>query len=450
MWGIAALMVASEETDYERSALETRSGLRGATTNHLTIDYVSERMLKTRLSETGYQTMSSTAAAVSSNGSDVVKRVIIKYKANSKSAFQEKVKASIIAGSAALEYDFDQFDSVVLTIPQSILDILKQVALDMIESIEDDPIREAIFDSAQGNLDQYHRNLAQVTPYGVDMVQAPLMWAKGFTGTGVKVCIIDSGIDSLHPDFGSSKISGSANSKLPWNVDGCKHGTHVAGTIAAKNDAGGVVGVAYNANIYIVRVFSNSCSLTYSSTLAYAADQCRLNGANIISMSIAGSTSSSLESNTFSNLANTYDILSIAAAGNSGDSAYRYPASYSSVMSVAAVDSSGARASFSTYNNAVDISAPGVSVQSVLSGSTSQDNLLTNSGTSMATPHVSACAALLKSAVPSTTMKTIRRAMEVTALDKGSTGYDIYYGYGIVQVSKAYNCLTGVISCTLV
>jgi len=412
------------------------SDLRGAITNQVKIDDLSERLLKTQ--------------SASSNGSDVVKRVIIKYKTNSKSAFREKVKASITAGSAALEYDFDQFDSVVLTIPQSRLDILKQVALDMIASIEDDPIRESIYDSVQDTLDHHQRNLAQIKPYGVDMVQAPSMWEKGFTGTGVKVCIIDSGIDSLHPDFDSSKISGSANSKLPWNVDGCKHGTHVAGTIAAKNDAGGVVGVAYNANIYIVRVFSNSCSLTYSSTLAYAADQCRLNGANIISMSIAGSTSSSLESNTFSNLANTYDILSIAAAGNSGDSAYRYPASYSSVMSVAAVDSSGARASFSTYNNAVDISAPGVSVQSVLSGSTSQDNLLTNSGTSMATPHVSACAALLKSAVPSTTMKTIRRAMEVTALDKGSTGYDIYYGYGIVQVSKAYNCLTGVITCKLV
>jgi len=435
IWGITALMVASEEPDYERSILEKASGLRGAIKSQVKIDDISERLLKTQYA--------------SSNGSDVVKRVIIKYKTNSKSAFRAKVKASVTAGSAALEYDFDQFDSVVLTIPQARLDNLKQDALDMIESIEDDPIREPIFDSVQDTLDHHHRNLAQVAPYGVTMVQAPLMWEKGFTGTGVKVCIIDSGIDILHPDFDSSKISGSASSNLPWNVDGCKHGTHVAGTIAAKNDGGGVVGVAYNANIYIVRVFSNSCSLAYSSTLAYAADQCRLNGAKIISMSIAGATSSSLESNTFSNLANTYDILSIAAAGNSGNSDYRYPASYSSVMSVAAVDSSGARASFSTYNNAVDISAPGVSVQSVSSGSTGQDNLLTYSGTSMATPHVSACAALLKSAVPSATMKTIRKAMEVTALDKGTTGYDVYYGNGIVQVSKAYNCLTGVISCKL-
>jgi len=205
--------------------------------------------------------------------------------------------------------------------------------------------------------------MAQSTPYGIDMVQAPLVWPSA-TGANRKICIIDSGLYTAHEDH----QSGAAITGYPtgWNTDKCHHGTHVAGTIGAVNNSVGVVGVLPNGiNLHIVKVFGDDCAWSYSSTLADAANRCVSAGANVISMSLGGGTKSRTEETAFNNAWNN-GLINVAAAGNGGNSQNSYPASYANVISVAAVDSTKTVASFSQYNAGVDIAAPGVGVQSTV------------------------------------------------------------------------------------
>jgi serine protease len=184
------------------------------------------------------------------------------------------------------------------------------------------------------------------------------------TGAGRTVCVIDSGLFTEHQDLDGVNVLGGYPSN--WYTDTCGHGTHVAGTIAAANNALGVVGVTPGAvNLYIVKVFGDNCAWTYSSTLADAANRCNAAGADVISMSLGGAKSSRLEQTTFNNLY-TAGVLSIAAAGNEGTSAVSYPAGYSTVVSVAAIDQNKAWADFSQFNTDVELAAPGVGVLSTL------------------------------------------------------------------------------------
>lgn len=202
--------------------------------------------------------------------------------------------------------------------------------------------------------------MSQSTPWGITAVQATQL--SDIVGNRT-VCIIDSGYSANHEDLPSG-VTGY-NGNLPWDQDGFGHGTHVAGTIAAVNNSVGVVGVA-RPSLYIVRVFGNDGAWAYSSSLVDAAYRCRDGGANVISMSLGGSLSSNAENNAFTDLNNNFNILSIAAAGNDGNTRKSYPASYAAVMSVAAVDSALVVADFSQQNSAVEIAAPGVTVRSTV------------------------------------------------------------------------------------
>ncbi|MEO7931085.1 MAG: S8 family serine peptidase [Lysobacter sp.] len=211
-------------------------------------------------------------------------------------------------------------------------------------------------------LDAPRYPMGQVTPYGINTVQAPQTWAVGANGTGVKVCVIDSGINAAHEDFAGVAMSGYPSG---WNNDSCGHGTHVAGTIAAANNSDGVVGVSPGkVSLHVIKVFDGaSCGWSYASALTDGANRCEAAGAKVVSMSLGGGTSSRTEETAFAGL-NSRGILSIAAAGNDGNNRHSYPASYSSVMSVAATDSNNVVASFSQYTNQVEIAAPGVGVLS--------------------------------------------------------------------------------------
>ncbi len=205
----------------------------------------------------------------------------------------------------------------------------------------------------------------QVTPYGVAMVQAPQV--DDTPAATRKVCVIDSGYFA-HDDLQRSFVTATSNNGTgnPF-TDKCGHGTHVAGTIAALDNADGVVGVVGSGalGLHIVKVFGDNCSWAYSSDLIAAAEACRVAGSHVISMSLGGSFKSRFEEQKFNQL---YDagLLSIAAAGNAGNTTYSYPASYNSVVSVAAIDSSRQLASFSQRNNQVELSAPGVGVVSTV------------------------------------------------------------------------------------
>jgi subtilisin family serine protease len=216
-------------------------------------------------------------------------------------------------------------------------------------------------------VDAIRQPYAQTTPYGISHVQANDPVFANASGA-VKVCIIDSGLHTGHADIQGLPVTGQTGTA--WNQDGCGHGTHVAGTIAAVNNTSGVVGVAPNAvGLHIVRVFGNDCSWTYSSGLVAALDECKKAGAKVVSMSLGGTVKSVTEDSAFAN-AYSQGVLSIAAAGNGGNTQTSYPAGYASVVSVAATDSAKALGTFSQRNADVEIAAPGVAVLSSVPWST--------------------------------------------------------------------------------
>ena len=258
-----------------------------------------------------------------------------------------------------------------------------------------------------------------------------------------KVCILDTGYTLNHPDLINSGVTGSdgygSNDTGNWYEDGNGHGTHVAGTIAAVGGNNqGVVGVNRSGQLglHIVKVFNNSGNWAYGSDLIAAIQQCRDAGAHVTSMSLGGSGQSVAEKAAFDQ-SYAAGMLHIAAAGNSGNSSKSYPASYPNVVSVAAVDSSGNKASFSQFNDQVEIAAPGVGVNSTWR----DGGYRAISGTSMATPHVAGVAALVWSHYPQCSNQQIRNALNNSAQDRGTTGRDHQFGFGIVQAKAAFDYL---------
>jgi subtilisin family serine protease len=262
-------------------------------------------------------------------------------------------------------------------------------------------------------------------------------------GAGVKVAIIDTGIDCTHPELqrnGVSICDGGwdflNNDSDPSDDNG--HGTHVAGTIAAAKDTNGVVGVAPGVRLYALKVLGANGSGSFSAIVAalqWAADH----GIQVSNNSYGSSTNpGSTVENAFINAYNA-GVLNIAAAGNTGSctpttETINYPANFASVIAVAAVDSTYNRACFSSTGNGVELAAPGVSITSTVPGG----GYAAWNGTSMATPHVVGVAALVI-ANGVTGPDAIRARLQSTATDLGAAGRDPYFGFGLVNAAKAVN-----------
>lgn len=283
------------------------------------------------------------ASAMAAGGTET-ERVWVKFKPGTKA----QVESSLLARGGQIHHSFDGLNAVAVSLPAQALDGVRSNP--NVEYVEADVIR---------------RPMAQQQPYGIGMVQAPETWATGTTGDGMTVCVIDSGIHSSHEDFQGVNLAGGYPSD--WGSDTCGHGSHVAGSIAAKDNTSGVVGVNTGGiSLFIVKVFDGeTCGWSYSSDLVDAANRCANAGARVINMSLGGTFSSTTESNAFQSL---YDngVLSVAAAGNDGNTRHSYPASYDSVISVAAVDSTKTVAAFSQQTNQVELAAPGVGVLSTV------------------------------------------------------------------------------------
>ncbi|TMN43019.1 S8 family serine peptidase [Pseudoalteromonas sp. S2755] len=186
----------------------------------------------------------------------------------------------------------------------------------------------------------------QVTPYAVYQSQANQLTFDA--NAGMKVCVIDSGLDQSNPDFIWGNITGDNDSGTGnWYENGGPHGTHVAGTIGAADNNIGVIGMAPGVPMHIIKVF-NAEGWGYSSDLAHAANLCSQAGANIINMSLGGGGSNNTESNAFENFRNAGGLV-VAAAGNDGNNVRSYPAGYPSVMMIGANDADNQIADFSQY-----------------------------------------------------------------------------------------------------
>lgn len=256
-----------------------------------------------------------------------------------------------------------------------------------------------------------------------------------YTGAGINVAVIDSGIDYNHSDLdanyrgGYDFVNGDSD---PIDDEG--HGTHVAGTIAAEDNDSGVVGVAPEANLYSLKVLGADGSGDYSDVVA-ALQWCVDNGIQITNNSYGSSGDpGSLVQQAFDNTEGA-GILNVAAAGNSGNPPGRgdnviYPARYDSVIAVAASDSNDRRANFSSTGPDVELIAPGVNIRSTLPG----ESYGNYSGTSMASPHVAGAAAVVWQ-TGSGSNQSVRSQLQSSAEDLGLSAN--YQGYGLVRVDLA-------------
>jgi subtilisin family serine protease len=266
----------------------------------------------------------------------------------------------------------------------------------------------------------------QEIPWGISWVHAPEAWFLEL-GDGVRVAVLDTGIALNHPDLGTG-IHGGFNAADPgasFNDDN-GHGTHVAGTIGARDNEFGVVGVAPACWLYSVKVVNRTGSGLASDLIA-GIDWSISHGMQVINMSLG--TSANVRA-VHEAVIRAYDsgIVLVAAAGNSGGLT-QYPAAYQQVISVSAVDEAGVLAYFSSFGK-VDLAAPGVNIRSCWLNGTYR----TISGTAMAAPHVTGAVALHLHQHPDQTPAQVEAALKSEATPLGSASL---YGAGAVNAFGA-------------
>lgn len=340
-----------------------------------------------------------------------MKRAIVIFEEGKETQALKEVEGTIIE-------NFDHINAASVSVPAGSLEELNNSG--NIKRVEEDILVKAS---------------AQIADWPIPLMKTPLSWESGYTGKGVKVAVIDSGI-SPHPDL---KIAGGA-SMVDYTTsytDDSGHGTHVAGIIGALDNTIGTKGIAPGASLYAVKVFGSDNS-AYLSDVIRGVDWAITNNMDILNMSL-GTVDNSPSFKEIIQKAYAEGILIFAAAGNQGafnpaGDIVEYPARYNEVIAVSAVDQSLKRAPFSSGGPAVDIAAPGVSIYSTYLGS----SYMKMSGTSMATPYVAGQAALLKEAYPSLTNDQFRSLLLGNAKDLGAVGKDPVFGAGLLQ-AKAYD-----------
>jgi thermitase len=275
--------------------------------------------------------------------------------------------------------------------------------------------------------------------WGLTKVNATDAWAITTGSAAILIAIIDSGIDMKHPDL-AAKIVGSVNystSSTDYDVKG--HGTHVAGIAAAVTNNGiGVAGMGYNSSILNVKVLGDGGTGSYSAIakgIIWAAD----NGADVINMSLSGTSASSTLENAV-NYAWNKGVVVVTSAGNNGNSTPVYPAYYVNSFAVASTDSADRLSSFSNRGDWVDIAAPGSSIYATLMNNTYGYK----SGTSMSAPFVSGLAALVMAGVSDSNSNgrlndEVRSIIEASADNIGVSGI----GAGRINAAAAVAGLSG-------
>jgi thermitase len=231
------------------------------------------------------------------------------------------------------------------------------------------------------------------TLWGIRKIQAPAAWDKARGKSSVLVAVIDTGVDYNHPDLQGIVVKGPDVSNGDGDpMDDHGHGTHVAGTIAARSNGEGVVGVAFGVKVLAIKALDEDGSGPEDG-IARAVDAAVRNGAKVINMSLGGPDDAWALRDAVAR-ATRAGVLCVVAAGNDGDTRPDYPAANPEALAVGATDTSDKRAYFSNYGDYVQIAAPGVGVYSTMRRG--RYDML--SGTSMAAPHVAGAAGLLLSA----------------------------------------------------
>ncbi len=337
---------------------------------------------------------------------------------------EEAVGAVMHAGGNVIHV-YDIIPAIAIQIPEQALAGLRRNPL--VVAIEPDLVVTALGKPSKPQPPQPPQppTPTQLLPWGVDRIDAELAWSYS-TGLGVKVAVVDTGIDYTHPDL-KDNCKGGVNilSSRRSPMDDNGHGTHVAGIIAASNNSIGVVGVAPEASLYAVKVLGRSGS-GWVTDIIKGLEWCVVNKMDVVNMSL-GSPSDAPDFEKACNNARAAGVILVAAAGNEG-SDVSYPAAYDSVIAVSATDKSNNVASWSNFGPEVDIAAPGVSIYSTYMGG----GYATMSGTSMAAPHVAGTLALILSRFDLSAAGAESKLL-TTADNLGSAGWDELFGNGLVD-----------------
>jgi subtilisin family serine protease len=254
----------------------------------------------------------------------------------------------------------------------------------------------------------------------------------------VVVAVIDTGVDPSHPDLAGRIMDGKdyvSHSELPLDQNG--HGTHVAGIIAARTDNGiGIAGLAGKTDVMILplKVLDKDGVGSVANEIQAIYDAVEM-GADVINLSLGDDEPSRAEREAI-RYAKDHDVIVVAAAGNQA-AAVEYPAAYPEAIAVGASDANDQPASFSNYGDKLDVLAPGVRILSTVPDQVTPGGYETLNGTSMATPAVSALAALLKSQAPERSSGEIEEIIKQSTVDIGPPGWDIYSGYGRIDFALA-------------
>jgi hypothetical protein len=275
----------------------------------------------------------------------------------------------------------------------------------------------------------------------VAQIGAPAAHERGITGTGVKVAVVDTGIDQNHPDLQGREVAQKNFTSDPDNTDNVGHGTHVGSTIASVGSKYG--GVAPGAQLLDAKVcVEYGCQESWIlDGMRWAAEQ----GAQVVNMSLGGSDTPDVDplEQAVNDLTAQYGTLFVIAAGNSGRTGtVSSPSTAEAALSVGAVDRDDTLAPFSSKGPRTgdsglkpEVTAPGVDIVAAKAGSTEH---VAASGTSMATPHVAGAAALLRQQHPEWTPAQLKSVLATTAKPTpGVSAFD--QGAGRIDVAKAIN-----------
>ncbi|TAJ11396.1 MAG: hypothetical protein EPO68_14555, partial [Planctomycetota bacterium] len=328
------------------------------------------------------------------------------------------------------------------------------------------------------------------TYYGLqwhyDLMRLPQAWQTSTGDDALLFAVIDTG-ETAHPDLDARQIAGydfildPASAKDGNGLDADPtdegdgtglapssfHGTHVAGTIGAEtNNAQGVAGVTWSGRLMHVRAlgagggtdFDLANALLYSARVANNSGTLPAERADVVNMSLGGPGTSATLSSAVAQAYNAGCVL-VAASGNENTQTKSYPAAYSGVISIGAVDANGVRAPYSNYGTWLDLVAPGGDLTADLDGDTYPDGVLSTlmddsspplapiyafyQGTSMACPHAAGLAGLVLAVDPLLTPAQVESILVSTATDLGTAGKDNFYGNGLVNAELALQIASG-------
>lgn len=275
----------------------------------------------------------------------------------------------------------------------------------------------------------------------IQMIDAQSAWDIETYGNEINVAVIDSGV-SMHPDIAKS-IAGGYNYVTDSTdfSDKHGHGTHVAGLIASVHNEIGIPGVAPKVNIYALKCIEPGVAgdeLTLAKAIRGAVDDYNC---KVINMSLGTKVNNTI---LYEAVKYVYSkgVVMIAAVGNEYNSSLYYPAAYEEVIGVGSVEYTKEKSNFSQYNKSVFAVAPGRKSASLHVTEDGGFGYAERSGTSQASPLVAGAAAIMLSADSSMTDEKFRELIKSTSEDLGTKGYDIYYGWGLINIGRMLDELT--------